>query len=93
MFYCNNDINELIRQINAKLYKLNVRFSVNRLSLSITKTNYIIFLEIAHKKINKVIINRVEATNVLDVLIDDKLTWKHRIFLLISKLSKCCAIM
>ena len=32
MFYCNNDINELIRQTNAELDKLNVWFSVNRLS-------------------------------------------------------------
>ena len=43
MFYCNNDINELIRQTNAELDKLNVWFSVNRLSLNITKTNYMIF--------------------------------------------------
>ena len=39
MFYCNNDINELIRQTNAELDKLNVWFSVNILSLNITKTN------------------------------------------------------
>ena len=31
-------INELIRQTNAELNKLNVWFSVNRLSLNITKT-------------------------------------------------------
>ena len=43
MFYCNNDINELIRQTNAELDKLNVWFSVNRLSLNISKTNYMIF--------------------------------------------------
>ena len=44
-------------------------------------------------KINKVTINRVEATKFLGVLIDDKLTWKHHISLLKSKLSKCCAVM
>ena len=43
MFYCNNDINELIRQTNAELDKLNVWFSVNRLSLNIAETNYMIF--------------------------------------------------
>ena len=44
MLYCiNNDINALIRQINAELDKLNVLFSLNRLSLNIAKTNYIIF--------------------------------------------------
>ena len=39
MFYYNKDINELIRQTNAKLDQLNVWFSVNGLSLNITKTN------------------------------------------------------
>ena len=34
MFCCNNDINELIRQTNAELDKLNVWFSVSRLSLT-----------------------------------------------------------
>ena len=66
MFYCNNDINELIRQTNAELDKLNVWFSVNRLSLNIAKTSYMIFGNCALKtslfiKINKFTINRVEA--------------------------------
>ena len=98
MFYCNNDINERIRKKNAELDKPNVWFSVNRLSLNIAKTNYMIFGNRALKtslsiRINKVTINRVEATNFLCVLIDDKLTWKHHISLLKSKLSKCCAVM
>ena len=98
MFYCNNDTNELIQQTNTELDKLNVWFSVNRLSLNIAKTNYMIFGNRALKtflsiRINKVTINRVEATKFLGVLIDDKLTWKHHISLLKSKLSKCCAVM
>ena len=86
-------INELIRQTNAELDKLNVWFSVNRLSLNIAKTNYMIFgnrtLETSlFIKINKVTIKRVEATKFLCVLIDDKLTWKHHI----SLLKKGCKI-
>ena len=97
MFYCNNDINELIRQTNAKLDKLNVWFSLNRLSLNIAKTNYTIFGNHTLKKslsikINKVTI-KVEETKFLGVLIDDKLKWKHHISLLKSKLSKCCLVM
>ena len=42
MFYSNNDISEFIRQTSAELDKLNVWFSVNRLSLNIAKTNYMI---------------------------------------------------
>ena len=68
MFYCNTNINELIRQTNAELDKLNVWFSVNGLSLNIAKTNYMIFGNRALKtplsiKINKVTINIVEATH------------------------------
>ena len=96
VFYCNNDINELIRQTNTEFDKLNVLFSVNRLSLNIAKTNYTIFGNCALKtslsiKINKVTINRVKATTFLGTLIDDKLTWKHHISVFKSKLSKCCA--
>ena len=39
-------------------------------------------------KINMVILNRVETTKFLGVLVDNKLTWKHHISLLKSKLSK-----
>ena len=44
-------------------------------------------------KITRVTINRLEATKFLGILIDDKLTWKHHISFLKSKLSKCCAVM
>ena len=47
MFYCNNDISELIRHTNAKLDRLNVWFSVNRVSLNIAK-KITLFLKIPH---------------------------------------------
>ena len=64
MFYSNNIINELIWQTNDELDKLNVWFSVNRLSLNIAKTNDMIFGNRTLKtslsiKINKATINRV----------------------------------
>ena len=71
--------------------------SVNRLSLN-SKNKLHDFLNRTLKtslsiKINKVTINRVEATKFLGVLIGDKLTWKLHISLLKCKLSKRCAIM
>ena len=56
MIFCNNDINEVIWKTSAQLDKLNVWFSVNRLSLNIAKTNYTFFgyralkIEISKKK-------------------------------------------
>ena len=50
VLYCNNDINEIIQKTNSARDKLNVWFSVNRLSLSITKPNYMILGNRALKK-------------------------------------------
>ena len=44
-------------------------------------------------KINNEVINIVSVTKFVGVMIDDKLTWKHHIDLVKSKLSRSCAIM
>ena len=44
-------------------------------------------------KMNKEVINRVSVTKCLGVMIDDKLTWKHHIDLVKSKLSRSCDIL
>ena len=64
--------------INGGLEQLQIWFSVNRLSLNISKTNYMIFgnrritTDIC-VRINKEKINRVNCTQFLGVVIDDKL--------------------
>ena len=95
IFCCDSDLNKLIRVINAELEKIDMWFSANRLSLNIAKTNYMFFgkrkltVDISIK-MNKEVFN---VTKFLGVMIDDKLTWKHNIDLLKSKLSRSCAIM
>ena len=42
---CHSDLNELVRITNSVLDQLHVWFSVNRLSLNVTKTNYMFFWE------------------------------------------------
>ena len=63
---CDRDLNELVRMINGGLEQLQTWFSVNRLSLNISKTNYVIFGN--HRitadicvRINKEKINRVNS--------------------------------
>ena len=97
---CHSDLNELVRMINVGLDELQVWFSVNRLSLNVTKTNYQVHVFGNCKltvdisvKINKETINRVNVTKFFGVMIDDKLNWKNRICLVKSKLSKSCAVM
>ena len=95
---CDKDLNKLIRMINGGLEQLETWFSVNRLSLNISKKNYMIFgnrritADIC-VRINKEKINRVNSTTFLGVVIDCKLNWKSHILSVRSKLSKCCGIM
>ena len=92
------DLNKLVRMINGGLEQLQTWFSVNILSLNISKTNYMIFgnrritADIC-VRINKEKINKINSTTFLGVVIDDKLNWKSHILSIRSKLSKCCAIM
>ena len=95
---CDRDLNQLVRVINGGLEQLQTWFFVNRLSLNISKTNYMIFgnrrisADIC-VRINKENINRVNDTQFLGVIIYGKLNWKSHILSIRSKLSQCCAIM
>ena len=67
--------------INGGLEQLQTWFSVNRLSLNISKTNYMIFSNRRITadicvRINKEKINGVHSTTFLNVVIDVKLNWK-----------------
>ena len=81
---CDRDLNELVRVINDGLEQLQTWFSVNRLSLNLSKTNYMIFgsrritADICFR-INKEKINRVNCTQFLGVVIDEKCNWKSHI--------------
>ena len=64
--------------INGGLEQLQTWFSVNRLCLNISKTNYMIFgnrriTAYICVRINKEKINRVNCIQLLGVVIDDKL--------------------
>ena len=83
----------------ARLPQTSTRlFSVNRLSLNLGKTNYMLFRsrppdnELA-LKVNNVVLPRVAATKFLGIIIDDKLSWKPHIQSVKSKLSSVLSIM
>ena len=82
----------------AELDKLHVWLSVNKLSLNVDKTNFILFgnrknIDNVCITMNNSIITRVRATKFLGVIIDEKLTWKDHISLVRSKLSKTVGIL
>ena len=51
LFYSHDDVSSLMSLINSKLSMLNEWFQANKLSVNISKTNYIIFKPRRRKKI------------------------------------------
>ena len=98
IFCSSASLHDLKDTINMELDTLFVWFSVNRLSLNLGKTNYMLFRsrppdnELA-LKINNVVLPRVAATKFLGIIIDDKLSWKLHIQSVKSKLSSVLSIM
>ena len=75
-------------------------FQANKLSVNISKTNYIIFKPRQKKqifdlnlKINNKEINRVNEVCFLGVILDENLSWKAHISHIAHKISKSIGIM
>ena len=97
--FCSNENVEVLQDtLNRELAKLFVWFSINKLSLNLGKTNYMLFrsrppdLEL-HLKINNAEIPKVTATKFLGIIIDDRLNWKPQIQSVKSKLSSILSVM
>ena len=83
--------------LNRELGKLFVWFSVNKLSLNLSKTNYILFRNRSADTdlnicINTINVTRVQSSKFLGIIIDENLNWKPHIQLVKSKLSKTLSI-
>ena len=72
--------------VNRELRKVRKWLEANRLSLNISKTNYVIFYSSARKvsefvriKLGSKIISQEDYVKYLGILIDAILTWKHHI--------------
>ena len=95
-----NDPVYLINTLNRELNKLSTWFAANRLSLNLSKTNFMVFKPWQKRQsfefqvsVNEQPILRVSETMFLGVFLDDNLTWKPHISLLQpSKLSKSTGI-
>ena len=97
-FRSSDNLQNLCNEISTELRKLNIWFKVNKLSLNVAKTNFIVFsgrknAENARITIENNDIERVSNTKFLGVMIDEKLTWRQHISNLKVKLSKCIAVL
>ena len=100
IYYESNSLQELERTINKELRKLYLWLNVNRLSLNIDKTNFLIFhpynkpiRQHVTIKINKKAINEKEYIKYLGVLLDSSLSWKYQISSLTKKISRSIGVM
>ena len=98
LFYSGSYLDDLARRINDELCNISTWLKVNKLSLNIKKTHYIIF----HRKkehisvqikIENETIDEVKQTKFLRVVIDSKLSWKKHFALVCGKLSRSIGMM
>ena len=100
IYYESSSLLELEKTINKELNKLYLWLDVNRLSLTIDKTNYIIFHPYNKPmkqhitiKSNKKAIKEKECIKYLGVLIDSTLSCKHHILNISKEISRAIGIM
>ncbi len=96
LLFSHSNAFELQEILNTELQKMDIWFKCNRLSLNISKTNYIVFnsnkkasvADYIRLKINDKELLRVSSTKFLGILIKESLNFKHHIEHLISNLAK-----
>ena len=98
IFCSGKDLDITCQLINDELKMLTEWFKVNRLSLNITKTSFMVFGKKVQNMsvpiiINNTFVSRVYATKFLGVYIDDKLNWSHHIQHVQGKLSRSISIL
>ena len=100
IFFSGKNLITLTATINSELDKISNWFKLNRLSLNIKKTHYILFccrnrklaFDAINIKIDGVMIEKVTSTKFLGVIINESLTWNEHIQTIKQKVSKSIGI-
>ena len=94
LFCTVTELKEMIRQVNEEMAKIYAWVNANRLSLSIYKTNFMLFTPKNFSRctdditINQIKIQEVKETQFLGVIIDNKLKWSSHIMYISKKIAK-----
>ena len=91
---------KLLQQtVNKELKKVKIWLDVNKLSLNIDKTNFIIFKSPQHFssdiikiKIGNLPVKKTGYVKFLGVLLDENLSWKYHLIELSKKLARFCCM-
>ena len=91
-------LNDLCNSVSSELDRLQVWFNVNRLSLNLAKTHYMIFsgrkpVKNVEIKVNGYVLQQVNHTKFLGVIADDKLSWIKHIECVASKVAKATSVL
>ena len=100
MFVQGRSITEIIQLVNTELNKIYQWLNANKLSLNIAKSHYMIFKSRARPmpihpdiKLNDKVIERVESTKFLGVILDTNITWAEQINKVKAKVSRGVGIL
>ena len=100
IYYEADNLKKLETTINKELKKLHTWLIVNRLSLNINKTNFVVFHPYNKPpkqkitiKIYKKAISEKDHVKYLGILIDSTLTWRNHIDNIASKISKSIGLL
>ena len=99
LFYSHKDPNQLIHLMNCELPKIFEWLKLNKLSLNVAKTNYILFrprqkpITVSDTiTLDNFAVQQVEVTKFFGVLLDQHLSWKYHINHVAKKVSKTIGI-
>lgn len=95
LFLSNSSLTDLINTVNQELNKISDWLKLNKLSLNINKTHYILFhvrqkkiLNDIPVKVDSINIEQVKFTKFLGVILSENLTWSDHIDILKNKITK-----
>ena len=94
LFFSDNCYNQLFRVANEELTNVDHRPTANKLSLNISKTNYIVFRTLNSKLPNNLpslkgrnnILKRVSNVRFLSIVVHEHLSWKPHTKVLLQKI-------
>ena len=99
IYYEAESLDQLETVVNKELKKVKMWLDVNKLSLNIDKTNFIIFKSLQHPslqsvniKFGKLPIKQTCCVKFLGVLLDENLSWKYHLTELSKKLARTCGM-
>ena len=94
LFTSGKNLHEIARQVNDELASICVWLKVNKLSLNVKKTHFMVFkptqrpCDKIQLNIDGALIDEEQHTKFLGVFIDNRLTWKKHIEHITSKVSR-----